>query len=113
MMDITERLKMNKILLNAIKDEKRENLGKRFKKWIEAQWDYERGSLDKWRVSEERAIREISEAILLDPNNRYFTYNENKLISSYVDFPFIYVLDIDVSVFKELLRDCRLNELGI
>ena len=101
------------ILLNAIKNEKRRNLGKRFNIWIDAQWGYEKGSFDKWRVSEERAIREITESILLDSNNRYFLYENNKLISSFDDIPFRAMLHIDVLVFKELLRDYRLNKLGI
>jgi hypothetical protein len=104
---------MSEFLLNAIKNEKRRNLGKRFNIWIEAQWGYEGGSFNKWRVSEERAIREITESILLDPKNEYFTYKDNKLISSNDDIRFGNILLIDILVFKELLRDCRLKELGI
>jgi len=116
-------MKYNTILLNAIKNEKRRNLGKRFNKWIDAQWGYEKGSFDTWRVSEERAVREIAEAILLDPNNKYFAdaksttyyflYENNKLISSFDDISFRNMLHVDVLVFKELLRDFRLEELGI
>ena len=119
---------MNEDFLNTIKNEKRRNLGKRFNIWIDAQWGYERGSFNKWRVSEERAIREITESILLDPKNEYFadakstteftkfttyyfTYKDNKLISSNDDIPFGNIIHIDILVFKELLRDCRLNEL--
>ena len=104
---------MSEFLLNAIKNEKRRNLGKRFNIWITAQWGYEGGSFNKWRVSEERAIREITESILLDPKNEYFTYKDNKLISSNDDIRFGNILLIDILVFKELLRDCRLKELGI
>ena len=104
---------MNEYFLNAIKNEKRRNLGKRFNIWITAQWGYEGGSFNKWRVSEERAIREITESILLDTKNEYFTYKDNKLISSNDDIRFGNILLIDILVFKELLRDCRLKELGI
>ena len=104
---------MNEYFLNSIKNERRRNLGKRFNIWITAQWGYEGGSFNKWRVSEERAIREITESILLDPKNEYFTYKDNKLISSNDDIRFGNILLIDILVFKELLRDCRLKELGI
>ena len=104
---------MNEDFLNAIKNEKRRNLGKRFNIWITAQWGYEGGSFNKWRVSEERAIREITESILLDPKNEYFTYKDNKLISSNDDIRFGNILLIDTFIFKELLRDCRLKALGI
>ena len=121
---------MNEYILNAIKNEKRRNLGKRFNIWIEAQWGYKGKSFNKWRVSEERAIREITESIILDPNNKYFadekstteftkfttyyfTYKDNKLISSNDDILFGNTIHIDILVFKELLRDCRLKELGI
>ena len=57
---------MSENLLNAIKNEKRERLVKRFIRWVDYQWDYEKGSFNKWRVSEERALREITESILLD-----------------------------------------------
>ena len=101
--------------LESIKNEKRKNLGKRFNIWIDSQWGYERGSFNKWRVDEERAVREITESIILDPNvsgsNKYFTYKDNKLISSNDDIRFGNILLIDILVFKELLRDCRLNEL--
>ena len=102
---------MNEDFLNAIKNERRRNLGKRFNIWITAQWGYEGGSFNKWRVSEERAIREITESILLDPINEYFTYKDNKLISSNDDIRFGNILLIDILVFKELLRDCRLKEI--
>ena len=112
---------MNESLLNDIKKERRLNLGKRFNIWIEAQWGYEGGSFNKWRVSEERAIREIVESILLDPTNEYFsdakstkyyfTYKDNKLISSNDDILFGNTIHIDKLIFKELLRDCRLNEI--
>jgi hypothetical protein len=102
---------MNEDFLNAIKNERRRNLGKRFNIWITAQWGYEGGSFNKWRVSEERAIREITESILLDPMNEYFTYKHNKLISSNDDIRFGNILLIDILVFKELLRDCRLKEI--
>lgn len=107
---------MNEDFLNAIKNERRANLGKRFIRWIEYQWDYERGSFNKWRVSEERALREITESILLDPNNDfadtyYFVYKDNKLQSSHEDIPFVNTIHIDVLVFKELLRDWRLKEI--
>ena len=103
---------MSEFLLNAIKNEKRRNLGKRFNRWIEAQWGYlaERG-FNKWRVSEERALREITESILLDPNKCYFVYKDNKLVSSHEDIPFVNTIHIDVLVFKELLRDWRLKEI--
>ena len=112
---------MNENLLNAIKNERRRNLGKRFNRWIEAQWGYERGSFNKWRVDEERALREITESILLDPKNEYFadaksttyyfTYKYNKLISSSHDYIYGNTIHIDILVFKELLRDCRLKEI--
>lgn len=116
---------MNESLLNAIKNEKRRNLGKRFNIWITAQWGYEWRSFNKWRVDEERAIREITESILLDTTKYfadaksttefttyYFTYKDNKLISSFDYIPSLNpVLSIDVLVFKELLRDCRLKEI--
>lgn len=107
---------MNETFLNAIKNERRLNLGKRFNIWIEAQWGYEGGSFNKWRVSEERAAREIAESILLDPNNDfedtyYFVYKDNKLIISNDDILFGNTIHIDVLVFKELLRDCRLKEI--
>ena len=108
-------------LLNAIKNERRLNLGKRFNIWIEAQWGYEKGSFNKWRVDEERALREIAESILLDPKNEYFadaksttyyfTYKDNKLISSNDDIPFGNIIHIDTFIFKELLRDWRLKEI--
>lgn len=102
---------MSESLLNAIKNERRRNLGKRFNIWIEAQWGYEGGSFNKWRVDEERALREITESILLDSKNEYFTYKDNKLISSNDDILFGNTIHIDVLVFKELLRDCRINEI--
>ena len=104
---------MNETFLNVIKNERRRNLGKRFNRWIEAQWGYERGSFNKWRVSEERAIREITESILLDSKNEYFAYEHNKLVSSQDDGKFFFgnTIHIDILVFKELLRDCRLNEI--
>ena len=98
-------------LLNAIKNERRRNLGKRFNIWITAQWGYEKGSFNKWRVSEERALREITESIILDPKNEYFTYKDNKLISSNDDIPFGNIINIDTFIFKELLRDWRLKEI--
>jgi len=114
---------MSEFLLNAIKNEKRRNLGKRFNIWIEAQWGYEGLSFNKWRVSQERAVREITESILLDLKNEYFadeksttyyfTYKDNKLISSNDDILFGNTIHIDILVFKELLRDCRLKALGI
>ena len=97
-------------LLDSIKNERRLNLGKRFNRWITAQWGYERGSLNKWRVDGLRAMREITESILLDPKNEYFTYEHNKLVSSQDDI-FGNTIHIDTFIFKELLRDCRLNEL--
>ena len=107
---------MNEDFLNAIKNERRRNLGKRFNIWIDAQWGYERGSFNKWRVDEERALREITESILLDPSNDfadtyYFVYKDNKLQSSHEDIPFVNTIHIDVLVFKELLRDWRLKEI--
>ena len=102
---------MSENLLNAIKNERRRNLGKRFNRWIEAQWGYERGSFNKWRVSEERALREITESILLDPNKFYFVYKDNKLQSMPDDICFDNTLEVDIAVFRELLRDCRLNEI--
>lgn len=102
---------MNEDFLNAIKSEKRERLGKRFIRWVDYQWDYEKGSFNKWRVSEERAIREITESILLDSKNEYFTYKDNKLISSNDDIPFGNIIHIDTFIFKELLRDWRLKEI--
>ena len=101
---------MNDEFLNTIKNERRENLGKRFNIWITAQWGYE-GVLFKWRVDEERALREITESILLDPNNKYFTYKHNKLLSSPDDILFGNIIHIDILVFKELLRDYRLKEI--
>ena len=100
-------------LLDSIKNERRLNLGKRFKRWIDYQWDYEKGSFNKWKVSEERAIREITESILLDPNKYYFVYIDNKLVSFTDNNVFLNTLEVDILVFKELLRDCRLKELGI
>lgn len=112
---------MNEDFLNAIKNERRLNLGKRFNRWIDYQWDYEKGSFNKWRVSEERAIREITESILLDPMNEYFAdaksttyyfvYKNNKLLSSHDDIDFHNTINIDILVFKELLRDWRLKEI--
>lgn len=102
---------MNEDFLNAIKNERRLNLGKRFNRWIDYQWDYEKGSFNKWRVSEERAIREITESILLDPMNEYFVYKNNKLLSSHDDIDFHNTINIDILVFKELLRDWRLKEI--
>ena len=102
---------MNEDFLNAIKNERRRNLGKRFNIWITAQWGYEGGSFNKWRVDEERALREITESILLDPMNEYFTYKHNKLLSSHDDIDFHNTIHIDILVFKELLRDCRLKEI--
>lgn len=100
-------------LLDSIKNERRLNLGKRFNRWVVAQWGYEKGSsFNKWRVDELRAIREITESILLDPNKCYFVYEHNKLQSSQDDI-FGNTIHIDTFIFKELLRDCRLNELGI
>ena len=104
---------MNEDFLNAIKNEKRERLGRRFIRWIDYQWDYEKGSFNKWRVSEERAVREITESILLDPSKCYFVYKNNKLQSFSEDIAFDNTLEVDILVFKELLRDCRLKELGI
>jgi len=99
-------------LLESIKSERRRNLGKRFNLWIGAQWGYEKGlSFNKWRVDEVRAIREITESILLDSKNVYFTYKDNKLISSPDDTLFGNTIHIDILVFKELLRDFRLKEL--
>lgn len=101
--------------LESIKNEKRKNLGKRFNIWIDSQWGYERGSFNKWRVDEERALREITESIILDPNvsgiNKYFTYKDNKLISSNDGILFGNTIHIDTLVFKELLRDYRLKEI--
>ena len=102
---------MSENLLNAIKNEKRERLGKRFIRWVDYQWDYEKGSFDKWRVSEERAVREITESILLDPSKCYFVYKDNKLQSMPDDICFDNTLEVDIAVFRELLRDCRLNEI--
>lgn len=102
---------MNERLLNAIKGEKRERLGKRFNRWIDYQWDYEKGSLNKWRVSEERAVREITESILSDPSKCYFVYKENKLQSLPEDIDFLNTLEVDIALFRELLRDCRLKEI--
>ena len=104
---------MNESLLNAIKNEKRRNLGKRFNRWIDAQWGYEKGSFNKWRVDEERALREITESILLDPNKFYFVYKDNKLQSlpEASDYFTHHALEVDIAVFRELLRDCRLKEI--
>ena len=104
---------MSENLLNAIKNEKRERLGKRFIRWVDYQWDYEKGSFNKWRVSEERALREITESILLDPSKCYFVYKDNKLQSMPDDIDFLNTLEVDILVFKELLRYCRLSEIGI
>ena len=98
-------------LLDSIKSERRLNLGKRFNRWITAQWGYERGSFNKWRVDGLRAIREITESILLDPKNEYFAYEHNKLVSSHDNIPFGNTIHIDILVFKELLRDYRLKEI--
>ena len=101
-------------LLDSIKNERRLNLGKRFNRWVVAQWGYEKGSsFNKWRVDELRAIREITESILLDSKNEYFTYEHNKLVSSHDNIPFGNTIHIDILVFKELLRDWRLKELGV
>jgi hypothetical protein len=98
--------------LESIKSERRSNLGKRFNRWVVAQWGYEKGSsFNKWRVDEVKAIREVTESILLDPNNEYFVYKDNKLVSSHDDILFGNTIHIDVLVFKELLRDFRLKEL--
>ena len=102
---------MSENLLNAIKNEKRERLGKRFIRWVDYQWDYEKGSFNKWRVSEERAIREITESILSDPSKCYFVYKENKLQSLPEDIDFLNTLEVDIALFRELLRDCRLKEI--
>ena len=102
---------MSESLLNAIKSEKRERLGKRFIRWVDYQWDYEKGSFNKWRVSEERAIREIAESILSDPGKRYFVYKHNKLQSFSDDIDFLNTLEVDIEVFREHLRDCRLDEI--
>lgn len=104
---------MNERLLNAIKNEKRERLGKRFIRWVDYQWDYEKGSFNKWRVSEERAIREITESILSDPSKCYFVYKDNKLQSlpEASDYFTHHALEVDIAVFRELLRDCRLKEI--
>lgn len=102
---------MNERLLEAIKGERRENLGKRFIRWVDYQWDYEKGSFDKWRVSEERAIREIAESILSDPGKRHFVYKHNKLQSFPDDIDFLNTLEVDIAVFREHLRDCRLKEI--
>ena len=104
---------MNERLLNAIKNEKRERLGKRFIRWVDYQWDYEKGSFNKWRVSEERAIREITESILLDPSKCYFVYKDNKLQSFPDDIDFLNTIHIDILVFKELLIEERLSKIGI
>jgi hypothetical protein len=104
---------MNEMLLEAIKGEKRYNLGKRFKRWIDCQWGYERGSFKIWRVSEERAAREIAESILSDPSKRYFVYKDNTLQSLPDNYDFLHALEVDISLFRGILRDCRLNELGI
>lgn len=100
--------------LESIKSERRLNLGKRFNRWVVAQWGYEKGSRtgrDKWRVDEVRAIREITESILLDSKNVYFTYKDNKLVSSHHYISFSNAIEIDTLIFKELLRDFRLKEL--
>lgn len=102
---------MSESLLNAIKSEKRERLGKRFIRWVDYQWGYEKGSFNKWRVSEERAIREIAESILSDPGKRYFVYKHNKLQSFSDDIDFLNTLEVDIEVFREHLRDCRLDEI--
>jgi hypothetical protein len=104
---------MSESLLNAIKSEKRERLGKRFIRWVDYQWDYEKGSFNKWRISEERAIREITESILLDPSKCYFVYKDNKLQSFPDDIDFLNTIHIDILVFKELLREERLSKIGI
>ena len=103
---------MNERLLEAIKGERRENLGKRFDRWIKLQWSYKRGSFKIWRVSEERAIKEITESIFSDPSKCYFVYEEDKLqsLSDCVDRN---TLEVNILLFKEILRDCKLNELGI
>lgn len=99
-------------LLESIKSERRLNLGKRFNRWVVAQWGYEKGSsFNKWRVDEVRAIREITESILLDSKNVYFTYKDNRLQSSHHYIAFSNAIEIDTLIFKELLRDCRLKEL--
>lgn len=105
-------------LLESIKNEKRENLGKRFNRWIDFQWGYEKGSSPgfkskKWRVDELRAVKEITESILLDTRKCYFVYEDNKLICL-PDEPHYSTrtqLEIDTSVFKELLRDFKLKIL--
>ena len=104
---------MSDSLLHAIKGEKRERLGKRFIRWVDYQWDYEKGSFNKWRVSEERALREITESILLDPSKCYFVYIDNKLQSFPDDIDFLNTIHIDILVFKELLREERLSKIGI
>ena len=102
---------MNERLLNAIKNERRLNLGKRFNRWIDYQWDYEKGSFNKWRVSEERAVREITESILSDPSKYHFVYKDNKLLSFHDNNGFLKTLEVDIAVFREHLRDCRLKDI--
>jgi len=101
-------------LLESIKSERRLNLGKRFNRWVVAQWGYEKvSSFNKWRVDEVRAIREITESILLDSKNVYFVYKDNRLVSSHHYISFSNAIEIDTLIFKELLRDFRLKELGV
>ena len=93
---------INESFLNAIKGEKRQNLGKRFKRWIVAQNGFVPGSTlsqPMWKVSELRAIAEITEAIIENPNNEYFVYSNDKLICKEEDIPFISMLHIMNSLF--------------
>ena len=71
--------------------------------WVDYQWDYEKGSFDKWRVSEERAIREIAESILSDPGKRYFVYKHNKL-QSFSDDTLDNTLEVNITVFRDSKR---------
>ena len=94
------------------------------KRFFYNKWDKEKsegktpsiGDISKFGLN--KAKDEIIESILLDPSKcyfttHYFTYKDNKLISSNDDILFGNTIHIDILVFKELLRDCRLKELGI
>jgi hypothetical protein len=107
-------------LLEAIKTETRENLGRRFRLWIKSQRGWYAGSWTIWKVSEERAVREIAESILLsfrytntNPDAIYFAYEDDILMSAESDRASANVLEIDTALFMELYRDCKLKELGI
>ncbi len=86
-----------------------------FDHWIQGQHGYVGSTWQRWAASPDRAIKEITESMLLYPDKNRFIYLHNILYSYGDDEHIIPAGTIEASraFFVEVFREMRLRELGI